>query len=170
MLKKILSILLCGIISIALISCENSNVAESESKEISQKEETSPKEEKVKIGDYTVTKETEADKIIIDNELCKITYKGIINSTDINGTQIKLNVVNKSQDKIIIQVGDFSINGKMHDVTCSIDILGGKEADDFISEAGIVTITDQQNSVDGTIRILNENYERLKEESIKFDL
>lgn len=177
-MKKSLIILLCGILTIGSLGCGNSSgqtssstPVETESASAETTESTQEeKQEMVKIGDFEVVKETNADKVIVDNNTCKITYKGIINSTEIKGTQFKLNVVNKTDKKIVIQVEDFSSNGKMHDVTCSINVLGGKEADDYISEPKIVTKTDKTNSVEAVLKILNEDFSIISKEPVKFDV
>lgn len=181
-MKKHLILMLCGIVATAMLGCGNTAKTENNSSSSTSIEESTENSdqsssstpstgETITIGDYKgLVKETNSDKKIVDNDTCKITYKGIINSPKIKGTKFKINIVNKTNKKIIIQVGDFSANGKMQKASCSIHVLGNKEADDYIDEPNKVTIIDKANSVEGTLKILDENCKTISTENIKFDV
>lgn len=110
----------------------------------------------------------EKQKVLVDNKYVKITYLG----ADKNSSYFKkvsLQVENKSNQNLIIQTRNVSVDGKMIYGMYSPNITPGK-----IDTSGITfngnDITTAFNQVEGKFAIITFNYKTLEEENFSIDL
>lgn len=88
--------------------------------------ETSSKEEL----ETQIKPDKNNDSVIYEDETVKITYTGIEESYS---TDVKLTIENLSEQKIIVQARDVSINGIMANPIFSSNVSAGKKANDSMS-------------------------------------
>ena len=108
------------------------------------------------------------DKVILDNEIAKITL------IDITKTDIKVEIENKSSEEIYVDLTGLAINGIMRNVTDSLDILAGKKSINTIALKSLES--DKLANIEGAFRVYSTEYEEdsevhtfeiLKDNSIK---
>ena len=148
-MKKSLIILMCGMITIGMLGCGNSDQTSSSNSAESTQTSSTKSEEPTKEEDK------EKNVVLIDNEKCKISYNGIDN-TGATGGKAKLIVENKTDKKITVQVRDVSLDDEMVEQICSIDVTPGKKS----SNNGITvmkTKLNESSKIEGTFVVATEN-------------
>ena len=110
----------------------------------------------------------ENQKVLVDNKYVKITYLGVDKASSYS-KKASLQVENKSNQDLIIQTDDVSVDGVMKYALFSPTVSVGKIATDGI-EFSSSTISTNFDSIEGKFIILSKDFKRLKEEefSIKF--
>lgn len=113
-MKKIVTILLATVMSMSLVACGGSESNKGNTN-------TSIKEES------TYNNSKEEPIVLVDNGVTKITYTGVDKSS-IFGYEIGLEIENKSERSITVQVREVSVDGVMVNPIFSADIAGGKKS------------------------------------------
>lgn len=155
-LKKYLGIILAGAISVSIVGCsaeetsvESGSATPIEEKQEQDKEETK-KEEIVLVDDETV-------KVIITEKM-----------SDAFGAGYKVSVENKTDNKIIVQTRDTSVDGTMEDPIFSPEVMPGKKSNDSMQFMNITEI-DALKAVEGKLVVMDENYSDIKTYDITID-
>ncbi|WP_238918526.1 hypothetical protein [Clostridium sp. YIM B02555] len=119
MKKKIISVLLCAVTVLSFVGCGDtkSNDSSKEAASVSNTNSNDKKDDAKK----------EESKVLFEDEFAKVTYTGIDRDATI-GPQIKVEIENKSDKDITIQLRDVSVDGTMMDPIFSADVLKGKKA------------------------------------------
>lgn len=109
----------------------------------------------------------ENQKVLLNNEYAKITFIGI-NETGYS-KQIKVKVENKTNQQLIIQTDDVSINGVMVYGMFSPNITAGNIAIDEI-EFNDSSIIGNFNNIEGKFVIITKDYETIEKDdfALKF--
>jgi hypothetical protein len=109
----------------------------------------------------------ENQKVLLDNKYVKITYLGVDRSSSYF-KKVSLQIENKSEQDLIIQTDDVSVDGYMVYGMFSPNVTAGKTAIDGI-EFNSSNITTSFNSVEGKFKIISKNYKTLKEEKFSIN-
>lgn len=170
-MKKILLLVTAAIF--LLSACGETN---EEPKEVSKVEKESNESEN------NESEETEGeasyDEVLIDSDIAKITLEGISNVTDdIFGDShvIKVSIENKSDDTIVIQTDQVSVDGLMvtDNVFFSEEVAGGKKANGKIE---IQVFDDEElppldEELEMILKVISEEtYETIEEEKINIEI
>lgn len=158
MKKKIISLLLIGVMATAIIGCgETSSTGSTTSTSTSttQKKEETKKEEPKK------EENNENRQTVLDNSTVKIEYVKI-EKTDIE-TDIVMHAENKSSKEIVIQPEtSISLDDTMYSCTASQEIQPGKKADFKM----MLTSTDGSDlkipdfkKISGTLNVLDKDFQ-----------
>lgn len=165
MKKKIISILVCTVTILSLVGCGDSSSKETATSSNSTSASDSADKKDTNANDE---KKTES-KVIFDDEFAKVTYTGV-DRDGAMGPEINLEIENKGDKDITVQVGDISVDNSMEDTIFSCDVVKGKNAKDSI------TFTNDKmdknfKSVEGKFIIIDKNdiTSTLKEEPFKLD-
>lgn len=109
----------------------------------------------------------EKQKVLLDNNYVKITYLGI----DRNSSYFKkvsLKVENKSNQELIIQTDNVSVDGNMTYGMYSPDVTSGKSDTSGI-EFNNNSITSGFNSIEGKFKIITKDYKTLEEDNFSIN-
>lgn len=142
MLKKMMIVLICGLVSVGLISCGNAENAKTEIP--------------------TETKE-EIAQVLVDDEYVKITYVGLDDS-DEEISALKLSMENKSDDTYTVYAENVSGDDRMAATFFSEKIAPGETVD---GKLGLEDIEKGFSIVEGSFALMDDNYDTLKEEPFK---
>ena len=162
--KKFITLLILGVLGVTMVGCGNKEKEEPKPTETKppvtdtvkeeQKEETEEKvveekeesKETEKKGDSTVVKGDST--VIVDSKLVKISCTG--KEDGITGLDIKLEIENKGDKKITVQVKETSADGVMVEPATSIDVMPGKKAVDVmtIMEDNVKDVTQMEGVFD----------------------
>jgi len=89
-----------------------------------------------------------SETVLVDEAGVKITAKSL-NADDLFGPEIKLLIENNTEQNLTFQCRNASVNGYMVETMMSVDVVGGKKANDSLTfmgsdleECGIETIAD----------------------------
>lgn len=160
-LKKQLGIILItGVLSVMAVGCsspgkekvEKGNATSTEEKKTS---EAPPKEEK------------KEEVVLVDDDTAKISVLEKVND-EIFGPKFKFLIENKSDQKIIVQSRDTSIDGTMEEPVFSVEVTPGKKANGEMSFINIEDINNLKN-LEGKLVILDENFGELQSSNIQID-
>ena len=149
MKKKIISILVCTVTILSLVGCGDSS-----SKETATSSNSTSASDSADKKDTNDEKKAES-KVIFDDEFAKVTYTGV-DRDGAMGPEINLEIENKGDKDITVQVGDISVDNSMEDTIFSCDVVKGKNAKDSI------TFTNDKmdknfKSVEGKFIIIDKN-------------
>lgn len=109
----------------------------------------------------------ENEKVILDNEYVKITSLGV-NDTGYS-KQIKVKVENKSNQQLIVQTDDVSVNGIMAYAMFSPNITAGNSAIAEI-EFNDSSIVNGFNNIEGKFAIITKDYETIEKDDFSIKL
>jgi hypothetical protein len=109
----------------------------------------------------------EKQKVLLDNEYVKITFLGIIKMD--NSKQVKIQVENKSNQYLLVQTRNVSVNGHMVEGLFSPNVEAGKSAISQI-EFNNSDITNGFNNITGKFLTIANDYETLDEADFSIEL
>lgn len=143
MKKKIVTLMLAGMMSISVIACGGTETSDSSNQETTEgattdsKEETATESEEVtttKSEEVTVasTEITLAEQEVYNDNGIVVTVTGI-DTNSMWGADISVLVENNSDQNITVQTRNGCINGYMMDFQMSCDVAAGKKATDSIT-------------------------------------
>ncbi|WP_324823889.1 hypothetical protein [Sinanaerobacter sp. ZZT-01] len=144
MLKKIVVALICGVISIGLISC--GSAADDKTDTLAQNEEK--------------------DVVLVDDEYVKIIYSGLDENNETIPT-LKLSIENKTDQTFAVQTEKVSADDSMVTTYFSESPAPGEKID---ANLELEEVEKGFNSVEGTFVLIDDNYDTLKEEPFKISL
>lgn len=125
MKKRIISILLCAVTVLSFVGCGDTKSKDS-SKDATSVSNTNSNDKKDDSAKKEDTKKEES-KVLFDDEFAKVTYTGIDRDATM-GPEITIEIENKSDKDITIQLRDVSIDGYMTEPIFSTDVLQGKKS------------------------------------------
>lgn len=158
MYKKLLGLLLTLILTLGIVGCSSQ-----ESEKVDSGDATPTEKKK----DDPVKEDKQEEVVLIDDELVKIVITEKVND-EIMGKMYKLVIENKSEQKIIVQSRDMSVDGVMQDPIFSVDIMPEKKANaDMIFME--VDSLDGLKNVEGRLIIIDENYSDLNSYNINIE-
>ena len=147
MKKKIISIILCTVTVLSLVGCggtksEDNASSKTDTASVSNSNSTDKKEEAKK----------EESKVLFEDEFAKVTYTGTDRDATV-GPEINIEIENKSDKDLTLQLRDVSVDGYMSDPIFSADILQGKKSKEKI---GFLKDKVDKNfkTVEGTFKIM----------------
>jgi hypothetical protein len=150
--KKIVGLILAGVLTLGMVGCSSSN-----SEKVDSGSATPTKEEKKE----TPVKETKKEEVVlVDDDLAKI----VVNERAIdefNGGMYKFLIENKSDKKITVQSRDVSIDGVMQEPVFSVDVTPGKKANGDMSFMEIKDLKELKN-LEGRLVIYDDSINELK--------
>lgn len=170
-LKKYLLVLSLALL-VLMAACGNS---EETPKEVSKVEKESNGSEN---NDTEEVEEESYNEVLIDSDITTITLEGISNVTDdIFGDShvIKVSIENKSDDTIVIQTDQVSVDGLMvtDNVFFSEEVAAGKKANGKIE---IQVFDDEElppldEELEMILKVISEEtYETIEEEKINIEI
>ena len=148
MSKKVLGLILAGILTLGMVGCSTSEKVDSGS--------ATPTEEKKEAP----AKEEKKDEIVlVDDENIKaiITEK----KADPLGAGYMISVENKLDKKIVVQTRDTSVDGTMEEPIFSLDIMPGKIAKGMMQFMN-VTELDNLKNVEGKLVVMDEDFSEIQ--------
>ena len=162
MKKKIIAIMVVGMISISTIACggtetsdsSNQETTESVAEDSTESAETESEEETVTSSEITLAEQ----EVYNDNGIV-VTVTGI-DTTSMWGTDISVLVENSSEQNVTVQTRNGSINGYMMDFQMSCDVAAGKKANDSItimSEDLEISGVDTVSSIEFTLTMFDSD-------------
>jgi|SRR5690625_1853921 len=172
-MKKALTLLLSLIVAVALAACGNTE----ETKEVAKvdKESNEVVENESEENDTEeVEEESSYDQVLIDSDTASVSLEGISKvSDDIFGDShvIKVSIENKSDETIVIQTDQVSVDGLMvtDNVFFSEEVAAGKKANGKIE---IQMFDDEElppldEELEMILKVINEEtYDTIEEEKI----
>ena len=162
MKKKIIAIMVVGMISISTIACggtetsdsSNQETTESVAEDSTESAETESEEETVTSSEITLAEQ----EVYNDNGIV-VTVTGI-DTNSMWGTDISVLVENSSEQNVTVQTRNGSINGYMMDFQMSCDVAAGKKANDSItimSEDLEISGVDTVSSIEFTLTMFDSD-------------
>ena len=162
MKKKIIAIMVVGMISISTIACggtetsdsSNQETTESVAEDFTESAETESEEETVTSSEITLAEQ----EVYNDNGIV-VTVTGI-DTNSMWGTDISVLVENSSEQNVTVQTRNGSINGYMMDFQMSCDVAAGKKANDSItimSEDLEISGVDTVSSIEFTLTMFDSD-------------
>lgn len=154
-MKKLLIVVLCAAMSIALVSC-SSGVSQGDYDKLkndltelqSQYDEVVAERDLLKDQISTMTEEASVSdaptaqaestspattqQVLVDQDGILITYNGL-QENELWGQELKITIENNTDQPITVQTRDVSLNGYMIDPTCSADVAAGKKSNSTIT-------------------------------------
>ena len=162
MKKKIIAIMVVGMISISTIACggtetsdsSNQETTESVAEDSTESAETESEEETVTSSEITLAEQ----EVYNDNGIV-VTVTGI-DTNSMWGTDISVLVENSSDQNVTVQTRNGSIIGYMMDFQMSCDVAAGKKANDSItimSEDLEISGVDTVSSIEFTLTMFDSD-------------
>ena len=149
--KKILTLLSIGIVSISLVACSSEENEKVETGNATQVEESTEEVSNV---------ESESTEVVlVDDDTIKATVTE--KTVDVFGAGYNVTIENKTDQKIIVQTRETSLDGVMEEPIFSEEITAGKTAKGMIQFMNITELENLKN-LEGKIVVLDEDYSDLK--------
>lgn len=150
MSKKVLGLILAGILTLGMVGCSSSTSEKVDSGS------ATPTEEKKEAPAKEKKKE---EIVLVDDENIKaiITEK----KADALGAGYMISVDNKLDKKIVVQTRDTSVDGTMEDPIFSLEIMPGKTAKGMMQFMN-VTELDNLKNVEGKLVVMDENFSEIQ--------
>lgn len=150
MSKKVLGLILAGILTLGMVGCSSSTSEKVDSGSATpteEKKETPAKEEK------------KEEIVLVDDENIKaiITEKKV----DALGAGYMISVDNKLDKKIVVQTRDTSVDGTMEDPIFSLEIMPGKTAKGMMQFMNVTELGNLKN-VEGKLVVMDENFSEIQ--------
>ena len=149
--KKILTLLSIGIVSISLVACSSEENEKVETGNATQVEESTEEVSNV---------ESESTEVVlVDDDTIKATVTE--KTVDVFGAGYNVTIENKTDQKIIVQTRETSLDGVMEEPIFSEEITAGKTAKGMIQFMNITELENLKN-LEGKLVVLDEDYSDLK--------
>ncbi|SCI46445.1 Uncharacterised protein [uncultured Clostridium sp.] len=148
--KKLLTLIATGMLSLSLVACssgESEKVSEGNATQIQKENNTN-----------NVEKE-ETNVVLVDDDIVKVTVTE--KTVDMFGAGYNVTIENKTDEKIVVQTRETSIDGVMEDPIFSEEITAGKTAKGMIQFMNITELDGLKN-LEGKLVVLDENFMDIK--------
>ena len=149
--KKILTLIATGLLSLSLVACssgESEKVSEGNATQTEKENNTNNNAEK-----------EETNVVLVDDDTVKVTVTE--KTVDMFGAGYNVTIENKTDEKIVVQTRETSIDGVMEDPVFSEEITPGKTAKGMIQFMNITELDGLKN-LEGKLVVLDENFMDIK--------
>ncbi len=148
-LSKSIRLILMGALAMSFVACSTPETSKVESGSATPVEEQ--KDE---------AKEIQEEVVLVDDELAKIVISEKFND-EVFGPSYKVSVENKTDQKIIVQTRDVSIDGVMEEPIFSVEVTAGKKANDNMTFMNVEGLDNLKN-LEGKLVIIDENFSDIR--------
>lgn len=151
-LNKSIRLILIGVVAMSFVACsdpETSKVEGGSATPVEEKKENESAEEVV-----------QEELVLVDDELAKIVISEKFND-EVFGPSYKVSVENKTDQKIIVQTRDVSIDGVMEEPIFSVEVTAGKKANNNMTFMNIESLEELKN-LEGKLVIIDENFSDIR--------
>lgn len=148
-LSKSIRLILMGVLAMSFVACSTPETSKVESGSATPVEEQ--KDE---------AKEIQEEVVLVDDELAKIVISEKFND-EVFGPSYKVSVENKTDQKIIVQTRDVSIDGVMEEPIFSVEVTAGKKANDNMTFMNVEGLDNLKN-LEGKLVIIDENFSDIR--------
>ena len=145
--KKLLTLIATGLLSLSLVACssgESEKVREGNATQTEKENNTNNNAEK-----------EETNVVLVDDDTVKVTVTE--KTVDMFGAGYNVTIENKTDEKIVVQTRETSIDGVMSEPVFSVDIMPGKKANGDMTFMDVESL-DKLKNLEGKLVVVDEDF------------